>query len=164
MALSYYSGTFEPADLALLQRVFDRAKTLRGFTEKDSEKAEVLAAEIVLLFNQGVKDEAALLRSLGKCGNRVPMIVTIRRVGDDLFSVDWATNGDAVSVRVAVPRSEGSRIYSDAEREDMACKKAQNFALDFVEALVGEKCISIPSHLIVRRACRCATLPEATVP
>src|SRR6187402_3559305 len=105
MTLSQYSGAFEPDDLAMLQRVFDRVKEQRGLCESDAEKAEVLAAEMILLFNLGVTDEDALLHSLSKCGNRLPMIVTIRRVGDDLFSVDWAAKGRDVSVRVTVPRS-----------------------------------------------------------
>ena len=85
------------------------------------------------------------MKSLSKRGGHLPMVVTIRRVGDDLFSVDWAANGNAVAVRVTVPRSEGLRIYTDAEREEIACKKAQTLALDFAEALVGEKCISVPT-------------------
>ena len=146
MGLSQYSGTFEPDDLAMLQKVFDRVKEQRGLCESDAEKAEVLAAEMILLFNLGVTDEDALLHSLSKCGNRLPMIVTIRRVGDDLFSVDWAAKGRDVSVRVTVPRSEGLRIYTDAEREEIACKEAQTLALDFAGALVGEKCISVPAN------------------
>ena len=96
--------------------------------------------------NLGVSDAGALLPSLSKCGNRLPMIVTIRRVADDLFSVDWAAKGRDVSVRVTVPRSEGLRIYTDAEREEIACKEAQTLALDFAGALVGEKCISVPAN------------------
>ena len=145
MPLSRYSGMFEPDDLELLQRVFDEVLIERGIADKDAEKAVVLAAEIVLLFSQGARDEATLLRGLAKVGERSAMTVTIKRLGDDLFSVDWATNLDAVTIRVAVPRSEGSRIYGDAEREEIACKKAQNLALDFAEALVGEKCVSVPS-------------------
>ena len=73
------------------------------------------------------------------------MIVTIKRLNDELFSVDWATNRDAVTIHVAVPRTEGQRIYTNAEQEELACKKAQDLALDFAESLVGEKCVSIPS-------------------
>jgi hypothetical protein len=135
---------FEPADLALLRRVFNRISKQRGILPRDTQKSDKLAAEIVLIFSQGVRTEEALLRALAQCGSPTPMLITIRRISDDLFSVDWATEKDAITVRVAVPRSKGRQIYTEAEREDIACKKAQNLALNFAESLVGEKCISVP--------------------
>ena len=146
MSLSSYKETFEPEALELLQRVFDQAAKHRGVSEVDCAKGETLAAEIVLLFSQGIVSEAALLQCLTKCRNPSPMLVTIRRIGDGLFSVDWAMQSDAVTVRVSVPRSQGSRIYSDTEQEDIACKRAQDMALNFAESLVGEKCVSMAAH------------------
>jgi hypothetical protein len=146
MPLSRYSGTFEPEDLEFLQRVFDKVAKQRGLSPDDTEKAEKLAAEIVLLFSQGAVCEADLMRGLARCGDRPPMLVTIRRIGDGLFSVDWTMQSDAVTIRVLVPRSEGLRIYSDTEQESIACKKAQDIALNFAESLVGEKCVSMPAH------------------
>jgi hypothetical protein len=82
MPLSRYSGTFEPEDLEFLQRVFDKVAKQRGLSSDDTEKAEKLAAEIVLLFSQGAVREADLMRGLAQCGDRPPMLVTIRRIGD----------------------------------------------------------------------------------
>jgi hypothetical protein len=143
MPLKPYSGMFEPEDLTLLKRVFDRVSKKWGLSPNDTQKADKLAAEIVLLFSQGVRTEAALLQGLAQC-SAPSMSITIRRISDDLFSVDWATEQNAISVRVAVPRSQGTRIYTDAEREEIACKAAQDLALNFAESLIGEKCISIP--------------------
>ena len=71
------------------------------------------------------------------------MTATIRHVGDNVFVVEQKTDWHAVTVRVIVPRRDGRRIYSDEEREDIACKKAQLLALDFAESLLGEKCVSM---------------------
>jgi hypothetical protein len=103
MPLSRYSGTFEPEDLEFLQRVFDKVAKQRGLSPDDTEKAEKLAAEIVLLFSQGAVCEADLMRGLARCGDRPPMLVTIRRIGDGLFSVDWTMQSDAVTIRVWCP-------------------------------------------------------------
>jgi hypothetical protein len=144
MPLGSYSGTFEPNDLALLQRVFDRITKQRGIPARDSQKSDKLAAEIVLLFSQGARTEEAHLQAIARCGSAPSMLVTIRRISDELFSVDWTTEKDVISIRVAVPQSKGPHIYTEAEREEIACKKAQNLALNFAESLVGEKCISVP--------------------
>jgi len=146
MPFTRYRRTFEPEELALLQKVFDRVSKQRGISSKDTQKANKLAAELVLIFSQGVRTEPALLQGLAPCDDRPPMLVTIKCVGDDLFSVDWAAGPDAITIRVPVPRSEGMRIYGDAEREGIACKKAQDMALNFAESLIGEKCVSVPAE------------------
>jgi hypothetical protein len=55
MPLSRYSGIFEPDDLALLQRVFDRLCKERRLARKDREQREALAAEIIGQFDNGTK-------------------------------------------------------------------------------------------------------------
>ncbi|OWK21305.1 RNA-binding protein [Mesorhizobium amorphae] len=66
MPLRRYSGVFEPADLDLLQRVFDRLCDERRLAQKDKEQREDLAEEIVSAFRNGIVDEADLLQALSK--------------------------------------------------------------------------------------------------
>ena len=66
MPLSRYRGVFEPADLQLLQRVFDRLCNERRLAQKDREQRAALAEEIVSVFQNGIMDERDLLRSLSK--------------------------------------------------------------------------------------------------
>ncbi|MER9003319.1 hypothetical protein NKI15_06780 [Mesorhizobium sp. M0862] len=65
MPLESYRGVFEPKDLDLLQRVLDRLSGERGIAREDSEKMEVLAWGVILLFQNGITDEAELLRRAG---------------------------------------------------------------------------------------------------
>ncbi|MFD1983846.1 RNA-binding protein [Mesorhizobium newzealandense] len=64
MPLQRYSGVFEPADLDLLQRVFDQLCIERRLAPKDKEQREELAEEIVGVFRNGITDEADLLHAL----------------------------------------------------------------------------------------------------
>ncbi|CAN7720416.1 RNA-binding protein [Mesorhizobium sp. LjNodule214] len=66
MALTRYSGVFEPADLDLLQRVFDQLCRERRLAQKDREQREALAEEVVIIFQNGVMNEAELWQSLSK--------------------------------------------------------------------------------------------------
>ena len=66
MPLSRYIGVFEPADLELLQRVFDRVSKERRLALKDKEQRLELAAEIVDAFKRGKDDEAQLMRAMSK--------------------------------------------------------------------------------------------------
>ncbi|WP_217578904.1 RNA-binding protein [Mesorhizobium sp. GbtcB19] len=66
MSLSRYSGLFDPADLDLLQRVFDQLCNERRLAQKDREQREALAEEIVGVFQNGVTDETELWRALSK--------------------------------------------------------------------------------------------------
>ncbi|MDX8521299.1 hypothetical protein [Mesorhizobium dulcispinae] len=66
MSLSRYSGVYEPADLAMLQRVFDRLCDERRLAKKDREQREFLAMEVFQVFDDGTTDEADLLRALSK--------------------------------------------------------------------------------------------------
>ena len=66
MPLSRYSGVFEPADLELLQRVFDRLCKESRLALKDKEQRLELAAEIVDVFKHGIDDEAELLQAMSK--------------------------------------------------------------------------------------------------
>ena len=66
MPLSRYSGMFEPADLDVLQRVFDQLCKERRLALKDKEQREDLAAEIVRAFQHGIGDEAKLLQAMSK--------------------------------------------------------------------------------------------------
>ncbi|PBB83989.1 MAG: hypothetical protein EOS41_28300 [Mesorhizobium sp.] len=54
------SGVYEPADLALLQRVFDRLCKERRLAKKDREQREQLAAEVIHVFSEGITGEMDL--------------------------------------------------------------------------------------------------------
>jgi len=66
MPLQHYSGVFDPADLDLLQRVFDQLCVERRLAEKDKEQREDLATEIVGVFQNGTRDEADLLQAVSQ--------------------------------------------------------------------------------------------------
>lgn len=66
MPLRHYSGVFDPADLDLLQRVFDQLCMERRLAKKDTEQREDLAEEIVSVFRCGSTEEADLLEALSK--------------------------------------------------------------------------------------------------
>ncbi|WP_185970228.1 MULTISPECIES: hypothetical protein [unclassified Mesorhizobium] len=66
MSLSRYSGVYWPADLDMLQRVFDRLCEERRLAKKDKDQREYLAAEVFQVFDDGTTDEADLLRKLSK--------------------------------------------------------------------------------------------------
>ena len=66
MPLSRYRGVFEPADLELLQRVFDRLCKERRLALKNKVQRLELAAEIVAAFKHGIDDEAQLLQAVSK--------------------------------------------------------------------------------------------------
>lgn len=66
MPLRRYGGAFEPADLALLQRVFDQLCIERRLAQKDKEEREDLAEDIVTVFQKGITDEADLVEALSK--------------------------------------------------------------------------------------------------
>lgn len=66
MSLSHCSGVYWPADLDMLQRVFDRLCMERRLAKKDREQREHLAAEVFQVFDDGTKEEADLLRALSK--------------------------------------------------------------------------------------------------
>lgn len=53
MSLPRNSGVYEPADLDLLQRVFDRLCDERRIAKKDREQRESLAAELFKVFDDG---------------------------------------------------------------------------------------------------------------
>lgn len=66
MSLSRNSGVYEPADLDLLQRVFDRLCKERRLALKDRDQREYLASQIFEVFDNGSTDETELWRSLSK--------------------------------------------------------------------------------------------------
>lgn len=66
MSLVGCSGVFEPADLDLLRRVYDKLCAERRLAHKDREQREVLAREVICHFQDGVTDEAELWRVLTK--------------------------------------------------------------------------------------------------
>ncbi|MES0179721.1 hypothetical protein NKJ86_14130 [Mesorhizobium sp. M0025] len=69
MPLERYRGVFEPEDLDLLQRVLDKLCGQRGIARNDSEQKEALAWGVILLFQNGITDEAELLQRAG-CAER----------------------------------------------------------------------------------------------
>ncbi|WP_442582535.1 hypothetical protein ACSBOB_11560 [Mesorhizobium sp. ASY16-5R] len=64
MPFTRYFGVFNPAELATIQKVFDRLCEERMLSEKDRDQCEELAAEVIHVFQQGKTAEAALLQSL----------------------------------------------------------------------------------------------------
>lgn len=65
MSLWRCGGVYGPADLDLLQRVFDRLRNERRLSKKDREQRDQLA-EVIQVFDDGTTDEADLLRGLSK--------------------------------------------------------------------------------------------------
>lgn len=61
-----HSGIFDPADLDLLQRVFNQLCDERRLAEKDREQREALADEVLDLFQNGITDETKLWQALSK--------------------------------------------------------------------------------------------------
>ncbi|WP_292360929.1 hypothetical protein [Mesorhizobium sp.] len=66
MPLAHYGAAYQPADLDLLQRVFDRLCGECHLALKDREKREQLAAEVIRVFDDGITAEAELLRVISK--------------------------------------------------------------------------------------------------
>lgn len=66
MSLSRNSGVYEPADLEILQRVFDRLCSDRRLAKRDREQREYLAMEVFQLFDDGIRDEADLLQAISR--------------------------------------------------------------------------------------------------
>jgi hypothetical protein len=67
------------------------------------------------------------------CEEDVSIITTRRQ--DDLYLVQLLSATGNISALVGSPRSEGRRIFSDAEREVIARRKAQELALEFADAI-----------------------------
>ena len=53
------TSTFEPSELAYLTRIFDDVCVERGLT-RGSSAADTLAAEMIQLYQLGVKDEQSI--------------------------------------------------------------------------------------------------------
>ncbi|WP_176478341.1 RNA-binding protein [Mesorhizobium sp. WSM3876] len=66
MPVSRCGGVYEPADLELLQRVFDRLCQERRLAKKDREQREQLAKEVFRVFDKGITSEANLWRAITK--------------------------------------------------------------------------------------------------
>lgn len=66
MSVSRSSGVYWPADLDMLQRVFERLCEERRLAKKDRDQREYLAMEVFQAFDDGATDEADLLRALSK--------------------------------------------------------------------------------------------------
>ncbi|TIR59268.1 MAG: hypothetical protein E5X28_05480, partial [Mesorhizobium sp.] len=62
MSLSRSSRVYGPADLDMLQRVFNRLYDERRLAKKDREQREYLAREVFQAFGEATTDEADLLR------------------------------------------------------------------------------------------------------
>jgi hypothetical protein len=61
-----HSGIFNPADLDVLQRVFNQLCDERRLAKKDREQRETLADELLDLFQNGVTNETKLWQALSK--------------------------------------------------------------------------------------------------
>ncbi|TIV34238.1 MAG: hypothetical protein E5V96_27700 [Mesorhizobium sp.] len=64
MSLSRYRGIYWPAELDMLQRVFDQLCNECRLAKKDREQREYLAREVFQGFDDGITDEADLLRAI----------------------------------------------------------------------------------------------------
>jgi hypothetical protein len=53
------TNTFEPSELAFLKRIYDDVRTERGVADGSAAATE-LAAEMIQLYQRGVKDELSL--------------------------------------------------------------------------------------------------------
>jgi hypothetical protein len=72
MPLRRYSGVFGPADLEMLQKVFDQMCAERNVAEEDLMQRDEIADQVVTLFQRGVMDEAELMKTLSKGGSGNP--------------------------------------------------------------------------------------------
>lgn len=59
-------GAFNPAELATIQKVFNRLCDERRLAQRDIDQREELAAEVIHVFQQGRTAEADLWRSLSE--------------------------------------------------------------------------------------------------
>ncbi|MDQ6436618.1 RNA-binding protein [Mesorhizobium sp. LHD-90] len=64
MPFTRYFGVFNPDELAILQKAFDRLCIERLLSQKDMEQREALAAEVVRVFQQGATVEAEIWQEL----------------------------------------------------------------------------------------------------
>jgi hypothetical protein len=48
------------------------------------------------------------------------MAITVKKIEADGFVIEMTADGVSVSVQVSVPKRQGDRIFSDAEREKIA--------------------------------------------
>jgi hypothetical protein len=70
------------------------------------------------------------------------MAITVNKIDADGFVIEMTADGISLSIQVSVPKRQGARIFSDAEREKIARRKAQDMALDFAEDLVDQDAAS----------------------
>ena len=63
---------------------------------------------------------------------------TMRRVDADSYVIEMADELGSIVVHVPVPRSHRDRIYTEAERLNLARLTAQEIALNFAESLLGD--------------------------
>lgn len=66
MPFKKYSSVFNPADLAIIQRVFDHLCHERRLALKDVDQRNMLAGEVIEAFESGFIEEAELWQSLSK--------------------------------------------------------------------------------------------------
>lgn len=66
MSLSRSSRVYGPADLDMLQRVFNRLCDERRLARKDREQRHHLAKEVLQAFDDGITDEMDLWSALSK--------------------------------------------------------------------------------------------------
>jgi hypothetical protein len=66
------------------------------------------------------------------------MVIAVKEIEAHNFVIEMTADGVSLSVQVSVPKRQGNRIFSDAEREKIAKSKALDAALDFAEDLVDQ--------------------------
>lgn len=66
MPFTKFSSIFAPADLEIIQRVFNQLCQERCLALKDGEQRSLLAAEVIDAFESGFIEEANLWQSLSK--------------------------------------------------------------------------------------------------
>jgi len=65
--------------------------------------------------------------------------LTVRTLEDDSFIIEMADGLGSIAIQVSVPKTHNDRSYSNAERERMARRKAQELALNIAESLIGDR-------------------------
>jgi hypothetical protein len=65
--------------------------------------------------------------------------LTVRTLDDDSFIIEMADEKGSIAITVSVPKTNNDRPYTNAERERMARRKAQELALSFSESLIGDR-------------------------
>ncbi|GLS34400.1 hypothetical protein SAMN04488498_12746 [Mesorhizobium albiziae] len=71
----------------------------------------------------------------------IPELV-VRKISADRYVVEMTNELGSIAVYVSLAKIYDDREYSEAERETLACLRAQELALDFAEAAESKSTLS----------------------